>query len=85
MENQVKEAKQMVEESDIKYDEVARKLAMVRTFIYLLKKKESRKINVQKCKFIHVLPFSSRLRETCRGLRSAPMPENPRLWTWRRN
>ena len=29
MENQVKEAKQMVEESDIKYDEVARKLAMV--------------------------------------------------------
>ncbi len=33
MENQVKEAKQMVEESDIKYDEVARKLAMV-TFKY---------------------------------------------------
>ena len=30
LENQVKEAKQMVEESDIKYDEVARKLAMVR-------------------------------------------------------
>ena len=30
MENQVKEAKQMVEESDIKYDEVARKLAMVK-------------------------------------------------------
>lgn len=29
MENQVKEAKQMVEESDIKYDEVARKLALV--------------------------------------------------------
>ena len=29
MEGQVKEAKQMVEESDIKYDEVARKLAMV--------------------------------------------------------
>merc|ERR1712027_250986 len=29
LENQVKEAKQMVEESDIKYDEVARKLAMV--------------------------------------------------------
>ena len=29
MENQVKEAKTMVEESDIKYDEVARKLAMV--------------------------------------------------------
>merc|ERR1712066_166736 len=29
MENQVKEAKQMVEEIDIKYDEVARKLAMV--------------------------------------------------------
>jgi len=29
MENQTKEAKQMVEESDIKYDEVARKLAMV--------------------------------------------------------
>ena len=28
-ENQLKEAKQMVEESDIKYDEVARKLAMV--------------------------------------------------------
>jgi hypothetical protein len=27
----VKEAKQMVEESDIKYDEAARKLAMVRT------------------------------------------------------
>jgi len=26
----VKEAKQMVEESDIKYDEVARKLAMVK-------------------------------------------------------
>ena len=26
LENQVKEAKQMVEESDIKYDEVARKL-----------------------------------------------------------
>jgi hypothetical protein len=31
LENQVKEAKQMVEESDIKYDEVARKLAMVRS------------------------------------------------------
>ena len=30
LENQVKEAKQMVEESDIKYDEVARKLAMVK-------------------------------------------------------
>ena len=30
LESQVKEAKQMVEESDIKYDEVARKLAMVR-------------------------------------------------------
>jgi hypothetical protein len=29
LENQVKEAKEMVEESDIKYDEVARKLAMV--------------------------------------------------------
>ena len=29
LENQVKEAKTMVEESDIKYDEVARKLAMV--------------------------------------------------------
>merc|ERR1711948_17399 len=29
LENQVKEAKQMVEESDIKYDEGARKLAMV--------------------------------------------------------
>merc|ERR1711936_107089 len=29
LENQVKEARQMVEESDIKYDEVARKLAMV--------------------------------------------------------
>ena len=29
LESQVKEAKQMVEESDIKYDEVARKLAMV--------------------------------------------------------
>merc|ERR1711976_611659 len=29
-ENQLKEAKQMVEESDIKYDEVARKLAMVK-------------------------------------------------------
>jgi tropomyosin-1 len=29
LENQLKEAKQMVEESDIKYDEVARKLAMV--------------------------------------------------------
>ena len=29
LENQVKEAKQMVEESDIKYDEAARKLAMV--------------------------------------------------------
>lgn len=29
LEGQVKEAKQMVEESDIKYDEVARKLAMV--------------------------------------------------------
>ena len=29
LEEQVKEAKQMVEESDIKYDEVARKLAMV--------------------------------------------------------
>merc|ERR1712130_221983 len=29
MGNQLKEAKQMVEESDIKYDEVARKLAMV--------------------------------------------------------
>merc|ERR1712027_178122 len=29
LENQVKEAKQMVEESDIKYDEVTRKLAMV--------------------------------------------------------
>ena len=29
MEGQVKEAKTMVEESDIKYDEVARKLAMV--------------------------------------------------------
>ena len=28
-ENQLKEAKQLVEESDIKYDEVARKLAMV--------------------------------------------------------
>lgn len=32
LENQVKEAKQMVEESDIKYDEVARKLAMVKSF-----------------------------------------------------
>ena len=29
LESQVKEAKQMVEESDIKYDESARKLAMV--------------------------------------------------------
>merc|ERR1712111_195640 len=29
LENQVKEARQMVEESDIKYDEVARQLAMV--------------------------------------------------------
>merc|ERR1712061_678260 len=29
LENQAKEAKTMVEESDIKYDEVARKLAMV--------------------------------------------------------
>ena len=29
LEGQVKEARQMVEESDIKYDEVARKLAMV--------------------------------------------------------
>ena len=29
LENQVKEAKQMVEESDIKYDEVARKLGMI--------------------------------------------------------
>jgi hypothetical protein len=34
LENQVKEAKQMVEESDIKYDEVARKLAMVNKLIY---------------------------------------------------
>jgi hypothetical protein len=34
LENQVKEAKQMVEESDIKYDEVARKLAMVNTLIH---------------------------------------------------
>jgi len=31
----VKEAKQMVEESDIKYDEVARKLAMVNAFLKL--------------------------------------------------
>jgi hypothetical protein len=36
LENQVKEAKQMVEESDIKYDEVARKLAMVNKLIYSL-------------------------------------------------
>lgn len=35
----MKEAKQMVEESDIKYDEVARKLAMVRTFATLHLKK----------------------------------------------
>ena len=34
LENQVKEAKEMVEESDIKYDEVARKLAMVRKSTY---------------------------------------------------
>ena len=33
LENQVKEAKEMVEESDIKYDEVARKLAMVIYFV----------------------------------------------------
>ncbi len=38
MENQVKEAKQMVEESDIKYDEVARKLAMVSTVVTCEKK-----------------------------------------------
>ena len=36
LENQVKEAKQMVEESDIKFDEVARKLAMVEGGFFVL-------------------------------------------------
>ncbi len=52
LENQVKEAKQMVEESDIKYDEVARKLAMVSWL---------KRISIQQSLSGHFVP---RLKET---------------------
>ena len=46
LENQVKEAKTMVEESDIKYDEVARKLAMVEGDLQRAEERANQGINV---------------------------------------
>ena len=46
LESQVKEAKTMVEESDIKYDEVARKLAMVEGDLQRAEERANQGMNV---------------------------------------